>query len=851
MGGSSTSSWILRFALRDARVGVRSLLLTFSAVVIGVAALVAIDIVADTLRRSVEAQTKILLGADIRVTSNHAPKEKATAILKSFGSDRAEQKSLTSMLYKSDATGGRFVQVRALESHFPFYGSVKSIPEDAYGRMFEGNFALVDKTLMLALELSVGDEVRVGRGRFQVIGVIESMPGEMAFRGVIAPRVLIPISTLEQTGLVQFGSRVQHEVFFRIAEDENPALLAEELRRLIGDSWVFQLETIFDRREKVGGMVENVMRYLMLLGVFALIVGLLGMFTGLRVYLRSKRTTVAVLRALGATPRETMWVFLIQLVLITVCATFVGAFLGILVSGALPHFVADVVPFVIEQERLSLGTLWTALLAALVVQAVGAVSLFALKDISPLSVLRLSSSGHILRRWSMAQWICVLAAASAFCGLLAVRLGSLKFGILASSVFVLVLVVFGLSSLGVMKLASISARFFPWIALRQGLLNIGRPNNQTLGVFVSVGLGVMLLLATQIMSTSLLNKVSLSSAKNGANLILFDIQPDQTGELRSTLQESGMSLFELTPVVSMRLVAINDRAAQSFIHDEESKIPPWTLRREYRSTYREGIESGEKIVAPAGEESLFGEGGEPDVSGVSLEEGLAKNLQVGVGDSLTFDIQGRLTETRIESIRQVDWKQLRPNFFVVFPPGVLEGAPQMFIQTARYDSEELLVKGQNLVANKFPNVSVVDLSSVLKSMEEVLGKLEFVISGMASFCFVGIIVVVIACILGSMEQRRKEVAVLKVLGAGRGQVFGVVASEFASLGVCSSLVGVVLGVILSKAICEYSFKVEMFVPITRVFGLCAVVALAILVLGLLLSRSVFRVSSVELLREGA
>jgi len=383
---------------------------------------------------------------------------------------------------------------------------------------------------------------------------------------------------------------------------------------------------------------------------------------------------------------------------------------------------------------------------------------------------------------------------------------------------------------------------------------VHRPNNRTMLLVVSLGLGTFLLLTLQWTQATLLRELVSGREADRANAILFDIQPDQREAVGALVREIGMPELDTAPIVTMRLKSIRGRAVEELLADKSAKTPGWALRREFRCTFTEVLRESEKVVAgqwvsqwsPASSSSSSSE-----TVPVSVEEGIAKELGVGLGDELTWDIQGVPMSTRIASLREVDWRRVQPNFFVVFPNGPLNEAPAFHVLVTRVNSAEESARLQRAVVGKFPNVSVIDITLVLRTLDQILEKVAFVIRFMAIFTVATGLLVLVSAILSGKWQRTRESILLRVLGATRRQVLLILLVEYAVLGILASLTGVVLALAGAGSLAWWVFDVP-FVPqpgpalaaVGWVTGLTVVT-------GMLASRGVTTHTPLEILRSGA
>ena len=288
---------------------------------------------------------------------------------------------------------------------------------------------------------------------------------------------------------------------------------------------------------------------------------------------------------------------------------------------------------------------------------------------------------------------------------------------------------------GVAKLLIVGVRkFFPhgWsFVLRQGLANLYRPNNRTLLLTLSLGLGTFLLLNLYLSREVLLAQFQSVGTKTQANIFLFDIQPDQKTDVAEIVRSAGMPIIQEAPIVTMRLAEIKGRKTVDILADPHRKIPEWELQREYRCTYREQLSDTEKITAGRWIGRVDYHPG--DTVPISLDAEIAKDFEATIGDELIFDVQGVPIKTTIASLREVDWKRFQTNFFVVFPAGVLESAPTFHVLVSRVETPADSAKLQNAVVAKYPNVSAIDLTSVIQTVDSILSKVAIVIRVMSLF----------------------------------------------------------------------------------------------------------------------
>jgi putative ABC transport system permease protein len=836
--------WVWRLALRDGRRGLRPLLLSMSSVILAVASVVAAFSFRDNLQSSIQTQSKTLLGADLSLDSREAFTPDDEALFRSLGGDQSRQIGFSSMAYFSRTSDSRLVQVRAISGSFPYYGALEAEPAFASAEFYRGPNALVDENVMLQFNARVGDLLKIGDHEFRIAGRLRKIPGETLAFSLISPRIYIPMAYLDQTGLLQKGSLVRHRVYFKLpASTDVDALVSKigpELERLR-----LQADTVSRRAKSIAASTENLARYLTLAVFVAVLLAGVGVASVVHVFARVKARSVALLRCIGAGPAETVCVYVIQILLLALVSSTIGAVLGIGAQYVLPFALKDFLPVTTVITVAPAGIvagfivgLGTALLFALI-------PLLPLRRISPLLALRASFDAERPSRDRLV-WILFALVAAGIWAFAAWTTGNKLSGSwFTAGVLAVFGVLFGLAR-GTSALLRKFAPAFLSFAWRQGLANLHRPNNQTSAVMLAIGLGTFLLVTLYSAQRMLVAQVAGRAGTGEPNLVLFDVQRDQRAGIAELLRSQGLSLREEVPIVTMRLTRVKDRSVEEL--RAEAKIRPWALRREYRSTYRSGLTDSEEITAGSWQSRVAAD---VDPIPVSVEEGIADTLRVGLGDELQFEIQGVPLRTRIASLRKVDWQRVQPNFFVVFPEGVLESAPQFFAVVARAESAPAAASLQRGVVERFPNVSAIDLSLILTTLNSILSKVSAAMRFIALFTIITGFAVLASAVLGSRAQRLRESILLRTLGAPRVQILGVVAAEYLLLGSTAGLAGAILGVGATWALSLYFFGTPVAIALGPVLTILALVTLATVLAGAAGCWDIFRSSPLEALRAEA
>ncbi|HEU4631662.1 MAG TPA: FtsX-like permease family protein [Gemmatimonadaceae bacterium] len=834
-------------AWRESRTARRRLLLYMSSISLGVAALVAIDSFAGNVERSIRQQSKALLGGDVSFGARDGFTPAADSLLDSLarasGGALAHVTSFASMAYVPRSERTRLAQVRAVDPGYPFYGTVVTRPAGQWDALHRGHTAFVDPGLLLALDATVGDTLTLGRGRFRIAGVLESVPGDPGIASAIAPRVFIARRWVPETQLLVFGSRADYEAVLRLPEGTDAdAFLAPLEERL--DSARVRTRTVAENELDLTDAVGELGRFLSLVGLAALLLGGIGVASGVHAFVLRKIDTVAVLRCLGATSGQVMAIYSAQAALMGLAGAAAGAALGVAVQLALPGVLRDVLPVDVHVRLeptailTGLGTgVWVALAFALR-------PLAALRRVSPLQALRRTADPAALRgHWR--EWPRLLVDAlivATVVGVAIARAGELQDGLGMSAAVGAVLLLLWLSALLVRRVTRAVLRTrWPYL-VRQGVANLARPGNQTAAVMLSLGFGVFLVGTLVLVQRNLLARFEFDMDASRGNVLFFDVQEDQIGGLDSLVRAQGARVVQRTPIVTMRIAAVNGRAVDTLLRD--TTRARWALRREYRSTYRDAPVPTEQITAGRWVAATD----TTTLPAVSLEQEIARDLRVGVGDTITWDVQGVRVPTRVTSLREVTWARLEPNFFAVFEPRAIAAAPQQHVLLAEAPGTALTARVQQQAVRRYPNVSSIDLSLIRRTVGQIVEKASVAVRFLALFSVAMAIPVLTSAVAATQRARVREGVLLKTLGATRRQVRRILLAEYALLGLLGSATGLLLAYGGAWAAMRWIFEAEFHPVAGPALAVAAVMTALAVLLGLAGGRDVLRATPIEALR---
>ena len=839
------------FAWRDSRAVRKRLALFMSAISIGVAALVAIDSYAAYVTSAVHDQSRSLLGGDLVVRSRSAFTPGIDSVLDSLrgsGARIARITSFASMAVVRGRPGTRLVQVRAVEPGFPFYGTIDTRPPKRWASLHQQSNVLVDPSLLVALDARVGDTLQLGFALFTISGILENVPGDAAIASAFGPRVYIPASRIDDTGLLVFGSRAEYEAMIAMPAGTDVEKASRDLRASL-DSSRARVRTAADTERALTNGVAQLHRFLGIVGLVALLLGGIGVASAIHAYVSEKIDTVAILRCLGATTAQIITIYAATAAGMGLLGALGGVALGVLTQFALPGILGDFMP-VDVRPTLAPSALVAGLITGVWVALIFALRpLLAIRHVSPLQALRRTVSELPRGRW----WRDVphlLATAALVVSLVIITRARAEhwqetLGMLAAiggALLVLVLAAIALTWVA----RRVVRDEWPFV-VRQGISSLYRPGSQTRPIILALGFGAFLISTLYVTQANLIRHLTLSGEATRANIAFFDVQADQVERVDSIVRQQGHPILQRVPIVPMRIAQIRERTAAALIADTTDQVSGWAIRREYRSSWRDTLVGSERIItgrwftADSVEQSALPE--------VSLEREIAAELGVAIGDTIVWDVQGVRIPTRLTSTREVNWARFEPNFFAVFEPGALEEAPTSYVVLTGIADATARARLQRAVVDVYPNVSSLDLASIQDSVERILGKVAVAVRFMALFSLATGALVLFSAVAATRRRRVREAVLLRTLGATRAQIRRMMLTEYAVLGALGAATGMLLSVGGSWAIVHFMFELPFALAAGASLAIAGGMMLLTVLLGLTSGRRVMVETPMAALRE--
>lgn len=837
----SDFSWVLKMAFRDFRKNFSRLLLFVSSMVVGIAALVGISSFGENLKKGIDQQSKELVGADLVLENNKPLGPQPTD---SLATATAEEINFASMVAFPSTGASRLTQVRALEGDFPFYGKLETIPAEAEASFRKGGKrALVEKLLMAQFNAEIGDSIKVGNVSFYIEGELQKVPGQTGITATVAPAVYIPMEYVEATGLIQYGSRLEYVRYYQLDDLTNP----DDLVKKYEEQWEEEkvdADSVEDRKRQTGRSFENLSNFLSLVAFIALLLGCVGVASAVNVFVKEKLASVAVLRCLGVSAWTAMKIYLVQIVIMGLAGALFGSLLGSILQYILPAVFADFLPvdvtIAISWKSIGFGVI-TGLLVSILFALL---PLLKIRKVSPMATLR-PEEGETKINKDPLRWAVVFGILLFVFGFSFYLLNGWKQALGFTGFVVFAFLILWTVAIGIMwlirKFLPISLQY----PIRQSLANLYRPNNQTVSLIATIGLGTAMISTLFFVQNQLLDEAKFADKKDQPNMLLFDIQTHQVEAVADKIRSKDLPIMQQVPIVTMGLESINGLTKKgNDTLPEEEKRSRGLYNREFRVTYRDTLISSERLLS--GELKKVTNPG--DSVFVSFDQGYATRTGIKLGDEIIFNVQGRPITTYVGSFREVKFNQVSTNFLVLFPENVLNNAPKFHVLITKTKNDRQAADVQSEIVREFPNISVINLGAIVETLEEILGKISFVIQFMAFFSIITGILVLISSLIISKYQRMRESILLRTLGADSGLVSKINTLEYFFLGSLASLSGILLSFLATWLLSEFVFEL----PFRGAYKEALIVYVAItaltILLGWLNGRKIVKMPPMEILR---
>lgn len=859
-------SQYLQWIFRDSR-GARGRLLFFVAcLAVGVAAVVAVAGLMQSMEEGIRIEARRLLGADVAIEARRPMPAALDDLLKQYSqnSGRAIQRTNTVELVTLIASrpppneqaqenqSSLLVELKSAKGEFPLYGSLALVPDAPLAQTLNDSSAIVASEVLTRLNLSVGSTISIGNAQFLIVGVVSDEPDKLNFSFSLGPRVFVTSGGLEQTGLITKGSRLRHAALLKIeggATSKQADELAKFLKDRLPDATYFNVESFGEAQPALRAGMRRMGNYLGLVGLLSLLIGGVGVAQTVRAYVASRLDSIAIMKCLGVTPNQVAMIYLGQVLALAIVASIAGSLVGAAIQVAIPRIAPELIPPELVHAWQPAAIARGLLMGVSVALVFSVPPLLEVRRVPPVRLLRTDSQPLPPGKWVNAAAAALLLGAVFFSA--AIQGGSAKYGLFFTLGLSVVLLILAGAAMLVIKIVTRIPRDWGRLWLRHGLASLARPGSATISAIVALGLGVGIISSIHFVQRRLAIELSGDLPVNAPTSFFVDIQPDQHEGLKSMLENMDAERFNSVPIVMGRLQNVDgasvEELAKAMAEDKpEARQKKWVLTREQRMTYGPSLPVGNTIIAPgdAGEQLWR----DPSKNEVSIERQFADDLGVHVGSTLTIDVQGIPIELTVSTIRNINWRTFGINFFLVVEPGVLEDAPQLRLATSRLP-EGKEQKIQDAIVAKYPNVTVVHIRKILMKVLTVLERLGFAVELLGAFTVIAGVVILAGVISASYSQRGREVALLKTLGMTRRQVVMLMAVEYALVGLVAASIGIAAGGALAWVILTRVMEVEFGGSLISAGAILAGATLAAVTAGLAVSWRALQTRPIAVLRQ--
>ncbi len=822
---------------RDVRSG--DLRLLMLAVTLAVAALTAVGFFADRLKGGLQRDARQLLGGDAVVSSDNPTPSAFIEKARALGLTVATNMVFPTMARAPDAKGGasKLVGLKVVEPGYPLRGKLRvasqpGVPDRVADAIPLPGQAWVDGSLLVALGLQVGDPLLLGDAVFTVSAVIVVEPDRGAGFMNFAPRVMINHADIEATHLVQPASRITYRMAVA-AEDAKVNTFVQWADQAVKPLRGVRVESMQSGRPELGQTLERAEKFLNLVALLAALLSAVAVALAARAFAASHLDDCAMLRVLGLSQRAIASAYTLEFALVGMFSSALGVLLGYSV-----HFVFVLLLAGLVDAALPSATLWPVFLGMgmglTLLLAFGLPPVLQLAQVPPLRVIR-----RDVGKLKPASLGVLGVGVAGFATLLLVASSDIKLGLIAVGGFAGATAVFaGLSWVAVLVLRkSVNETTAPrWLVLATRQVS-ARPAYTVVQVS-ALAVGLLALVLLVLLRTDLINSWRKATPPDAPNRFVINVMPEQAIDFQQALRQAGVARYDWYPMVRARLVAVNGRTVSpdDFELDRAKRL----VDREFNVSFNAKAPEKNAIVA--------GQWTPEEANAVSLEEGVAKTLNLKLGDSLRFDVGGVQSEARITSLRKVDWGSMRANFFVMYPVSHLDNVPATYMSAFQAPASAGF---DNALVRQFPNVTSVDLTTTIAQVQRILDQVIGAVEFLFGFTLAAGLVVLFAAVTATREERAREFAIMRAVGAQGRLLRQVQRAELAGVGLLAGLLASVVaagvGWALARYVFEFEWTVSLWVP---VWGALVGAALA-LAAGWWGLRDVLRRPVVETLRRAA
>ena len=842
------------------RLGIRELLrnkgfaLFFTAnLAVGLCGFIAVQSFSRSLDRHLADNLRDILTADLVLTATTPLTRAETDLVhRVLGPDRIESRVIRffTMVRTDQAT--RLVQVMAVDDRYPLYGGFPLEPGTDRSVIHErpGVFMTRDTAAALGIGAEPGPsrQLKLGTGEFTVAGFFTEDPDKALTPLELAPKIYVGTEKLADTGLLDFGARVRYHLYVQVPADKSVPDLADALRQgfagLSADQPRVSVRDSRDVSRNLSRVTGHFTGYMALVSLVALFLAGMAAAFLFRGYLGGKHREIAILISLGARKSGVYTYLFAQLILLGTGAALIAVTGAWLLLPAFPRVFRGLVPAGVSVEMdlvtllmaLGMGGLGSLVFCLPVLVKTG--------TIKPLMLLRGPLAGAGGNPWHQAAafvpgvaWFCLGAVLVG---------GSAKNGMIFTAGFALAFLLFSMAGWLLAKLCRQLAQT-PHLVRRMAFLNLHRHIGSSLACFVTIAMGVFLICLIPQVQKGLQTEIQRPDGLKIPVFFLMDIQEDQTGDLAAFLHDQPGDLENLSPMVSGRILTVNDTAFHTRENKRESQGRP--RRTEHNFSFRRDLDPSETIVQGEPLSVTPWVFGSDTPFEISVARSFAQDHDLAIGDIMRFDIQGMEMAGRIKNIRQVRWNSFQPNFFLLFQEGVLDDAPKTWLGAVSQVPPDQRNTLKNLIVQTFPNISIIDVTQMIATLTFIADRLSLSVRFMAWLAIAAGLVSIFSIARHQAASQAVQTNLLKVLGAEFSDIKKITLMEFGSLGFAAAFTAVLLSIGFSRAVSWYYFDSIWEMDMAYLLGIPALATLVCMATAVTAAGKVLKTRPLMLLKK--
>jgi putative ABC transport system permease protein len=847
---------LISLMLAESRGAWKRMFFFILCIAVGVGAVMTVKSFSNMVQETIQGQAKGLLAADIVIKGSWKQGEDDINYQKKIlptGTQFLFLKELHGMAqFKNpdspEKSGSLITELKSIPligAQYPFYGEFKSDPNQPLQELLSGNGAVVEPSFLIKTGLRLGDGFSLGKTKLKITGIVLSEPDRISRAFSIGPRLFISRASLDKADLIQPGSRIKHRTLIKLPNTIELEKALVLLERGLADKTI-SIRTYKDVQSSLSSSIDRMGQYLGALGVIALLMGGIGVAMIVRTFMAQKLDTLAIMNCLGASSRTLFKVYLLQSLLMGLAGSLLGVALGFFLTYLLPSKMEGLINYQLEPIFYWIPSLQSLLLGVATTLLFCLWPLLRAVRTRPLRLFRRNFEEEELTSGSRKdRWLAGLTVSIGLAAMICWQAGSLKRGLVFLAALGISIAVFMLASVLLLKLLKTLPQSGS-LARKYGISNLKRPNNQAVSIITCLGMGIMLILTVRLVQMDTLAMLNKNTEMKPPNYFFIDIQKDQEETFRQVLDQIAPEAERsLTPLVRSRLYSIDDQLIANWKYKDKQR-EEWFINREFAMTYMAGSPPKDNEII----EGQWWDEERAKNAEVSLEQDAAKRLNAKIGSQLTIEIQGIPVSATVTSIRSVNWRNMRTNFYMIFSPGALAEAPLTYVATVHVPDEKEL-QLQHAVVKALPNITALSTRDIVNTIESTVSKLTTLVDFMSGFAIAAGLFILSGSIASTKYRRLRESAVLKILGAKRKMVASILGFEYATLGIIASLVGILLAQGFSWAIMKYMIKSSWhWQPEILAWAFCFGVLLTVIT-GILSSLDVINDKPLKTIRETA